>query len=94
MSILRFLTQKFSTLSTIKSTNLKLEVHIYLHSFHTLPFWEKLHTLEVTVETWESFGGALDYTHKMTNLKTFKIITGTKFSENAVKKPHFSLAIE
>ncbi len=29
----------------------------------------------------------------MTNLKTFKLITGTKFSENVVKKPHFSLAI-
>jgi len=96
MSNLRKLTQKISESPALERTALQVEemgMHIYLHSFHNLGYFEKLHTFEAIVETWESFAGALDYTHKFFNLKRFKLATGKKFNENAMKKQHISLQI-
>jgi len=96
MSSVRKLTQKVSESPKLEKTALRVEemgMHVYLHSFHNLRYFEKLHTFDVSVETWESFAGALDYTHKFINLKRFRLATGKKFNENAMKKQHVSLTV-
>ena len=96
LSKVRTAANKISKISYIQNTFLKVEevnMPLYLHSFHTLSFYDKLHTLNVTIETLESFGAVLEYAYKMNSLRHFKLKNGCKFSENAVKNPQFSLQI-